>query len=382
MDNERPLRSVPDDELLRRLGSLVHQSRAVEHDLVAHIAEVDARKLYAREAYPSMFVYCTNVLHLSDAEAYLRIAAARASLLHPVILTLLADGRLNLTSVNLIRRHLTPDNRDVLLARAAHRSKRQILKLIAEIAPRPDVPAVMRKLPERRMPPQQSVPSPVAAPTLELCPDTVVPPAPPVAEAVPPMPTVRASVAASPMPVPALELCPKRVEHPALVLPLSPARYKVQFTAGARLHDLLERLRGLMRSTVADPDLATLIEIAVAEKVERLEARRFGKTKAPRTVLSKVDPNPFSRYVPAEVKRIVSERDGYQCCFRESQAERCPERGNLEFHHQHPYGLGGDRSPGNICLMCGPHNQYFADLDYGRKVMDRHRQARKTYRGS
>jgi hypothetical protein len=70
MDNERPLRSVPDNELLRRLGSLVHQSRAVEHDLVAHIAEVDARKLYAREASSSMFSYCTNVLHLSEAEAY------------------------------------------------------------------------------------------------------------------------------------------------------------------------------------------------------------------------------------------------------------------------------------------------------------------------
>ena len=381
MDNERPLRSVPDDELLRRLGSLVHQSRAVEHDLVAHIAEVDARKLYAREACPSMFVYCTNVLHLSDAEAYLRIAAARVSLLHPVILKLLADGSLNLTTVNLIRRHLSSDKRDVLLARAAHRSKRQILELLAEIAPRPDVPPVMRKLPERRTPPRPPVPGPVGAPIPELGPDRVVPSVPPVAEAVP-MPTVRVSVAPSPsMPVPALELCPERVEPPALVLPLSSARYKVQFTAGARLHDLLERLRGLMRSTVPDGDLATLIEAAVAEKVERLEARHFGKTKAPRTVVSTVDPNPSSRYVPAEVKRIVSERDGYQCCFREPRGERCPERGNLEFHHQRAYGLGGDRSPGNICLMCGPHNQYLADLDYGRKTMDRHRQSRKTARG-
>jgi hypothetical protein len=380
MDNERPLRSVPDDELLRRLGSLVHQSRAVEHDLVAHIAEVDARKLYAREACPSMFVYCTNVLHLSDAEAYLRIAAARVSLLHPVILKLLADGSLNLTTVNLIRRHLSSDKRDVLLARAAHRSKRQILELLAEIAPRPDVPPVMRKLPERRALPQQSVPA-VPAPTLELCPDRVVPPVPPLAEVVQPIPVMPAPIAVSPMPLPALALRPERVAPPTLVLPLSPARYKVQFTAGARLHDLLERLRGLMRSTVPDGDLATLIEAAVAEKVERLEARHFGKTKAPRTVVSTVDPNPSSRYVPAEVKRIVSERDGYQCCFREPRGERCPERGNLEFHHQRAYGLGGDRSPGNICLMCGPHNHYLADLDYGRKTMDRHRQSRKTARG-
>ncbi len=77
MDNKHPLASVPDDELLRRLAEILHQSRRTESDLVAHIGEVDARKLYAREASPSMFAYCTDVLHLSEPEAYLRIAACR-----------------------------------------------------------------------------------------------------------------------------------------------------------------------------------------------------------------------------------------------------------------------------------------------------------------
>ena len=43
-----------------------------------------------------MFSYATDVLHLSEAEAYLRIAAARASRRHPVLLTMLDDGRLHL----------------------------------------------------------------------------------------------------------------------------------------------------------------------------------------------------------------------------------------------------------------------------------------------
>src|SRR2546425_9287912 len=37
-----------------------------------------------------------------------------------------------------------------LLERATHRSKRQIEELIAEIAPRPDAPVVVRKLPGSR----------------------------------------------------------------------------------------------------------------------------------------------------------------------------------------------------------------------------------------
>ena len=43
---EKPdLETVSDDELLRRRSELLKQSRRTEADLVAHIAEVDARKL-------------------------------------------------------------------------------------------------------------------------------------------------------------------------------------------------------------------------------------------------------------------------------------------------------------------------------------------------
>ena len=73
------LKSISDDKLLTRLTELLGQSRRTEADLVAHIAEVDQRRLYAREACPSMFAYCTQVLHLSECETFLRIAAARAS---------------------------------------------------------------------------------------------------------------------------------------------------------------------------------------------------------------------------------------------------------------------------------------------------------------
>jgi hypothetical protein len=69
MRESSKLKAVPDDVLLRRLSSFVRDCRRVEADLVAHIGEVDARKLYAREAMPSMFAYCTRVLHLSEFEA-------------------------------------------------------------------------------------------------------------------------------------------------------------------------------------------------------------------------------------------------------------------------------------------------------------------------
>jgi hypothetical protein len=98
-----------------------------------------------------------------------------------------------------------------------------------------------------------------------------------------------------------------------VVEPIAPARYKIQFTAGAELHDKLERLRALMRSSVPDGDLTVIIEEAVTEKLERLEAKRFAKTKAPRKSLAETDTPPSSRYIPAPVKRAVYERDQGQC---------------------------------------------------------------------
>ncbi len=81
-DELKSLSRLSDDQLLARLSSVLKQSRRLESVLVAHIAEVDARRLYAREASSSMFQYCVDVLHLSEAEAFLRIAVARASRRH------------------------------------------------------------------------------------------------------------------------------------------------------------------------------------------------------------------------------------------------------------------------------------------------------------
>ena len=104
-DTSRPLAAISDDDLLHRLADILTQSRRVEKDLVAHVAEADERRLYAREAYPSMFAYCTESLHLSESEAYLRIAVARASREHPMLLAMLGDGRLHLSGIALLAPH-------------------------------------------------------------------------------------------------------------------------------------------------------------------------------------------------------------------------------------------------------------------------------------
>jgi hypothetical protein len=377
MGKSSKLNAVPDDELLRRLSNLVGRSRRVDADVVEHIAEVDARKLYAREAVPSMFAYCVQVLRLTEFEAYLRITAARASREHRMLLTMLRDGRLHLTAVARLASHLTPKNSEALLRRAANKSKREIEELIAELDPKPDVRAAIRKLPvrtvqaTRRQDAQGGGGTTVAravsgrARESELVPERVESPTLTVAAGgVPSLPVAAASpVSARPMPFEVL----------------APSRHKVQFTASDELRDKLERLQALLRATVPDGDLATIIDLAVTEKLERLEARRFGKTKNPRKGLEETDTTPSSRHIPSSVRRAVYERDGGRCTYVDSHGKRCTARDRLEFHHHGvPFGRGGDHSPSNVFLACRTHNTLLAEKDYGTKKMARYRRRQRS----
>jgi hypothetical protein len=306
-----------------------------------------------------MFVYCMQALHLSEAEAYRRITVARAARRHAVLLAMLRDGRIHMSGMALLVPVLTSQNCDVVLERATHKSKRQIEQLVAELAPRPDVPSVMRKLPGPRPAPSSGA-ADGAGESFGWAPELV-----PGRVAASTAPRLVTGTAGSPA---------SAVLRRAVVEPLSPGRYKVQFTASAELHDQLERLAALMRSEVPDGDIAAIIGRAVAEKLERLEARRFAKTATPRKTtprkaVSRGDSSGPSRHIPAAVRRAVRARDAERCRFVDEQGRRCPERKRLEFHHRRPYGMGGDHSPENISLLCPAHNRYLAELDYGKAAV-------------
>jgi predicted restriction endonuclease len=124
-----------------------------------------------------------------------------------------------------------------------------------------------------------------------------------------------------------------------------------------------------MRSEVPDGDLAAILGRAVTEKLERLEARRFAKTAAPRKSPQASHSAPTTRRIPAAVRRVVVARDGSRCAFVDPQGRRCSERHRLEFHHRHPFGMGGDHRLGNVGLLCAAHNRHLAELDYGQTTM-------------
>jgi hypothetical protein len=135
-----------DDELLSEARRLLGAERKLTAKLVAYLAEIEDRRLHLVAGYGSMFDFCTRGLGLSENEAFRRIAAARLGRRFPVVHSLLASGAVHLSTLELLREHLTDQNHEELLESASGKTKREVDALLATRFPKPDAPAKIRQL--------------------------------------------------------------------------------------------------------------------------------------------------------------------------------------------------------------------------------------------
>ena len=327
------LAPLSDVALVARVGRLAAHERHATADLVESLAELDARQLYLGAGFPSLFVYCTQVLHLSEHAAYRRIEAARCARKFPEVLVRLADGSLTLTAISLLAPVLGATNASRLMDAACHKSKREVEQLVAAERPQAPVAATVRKLPCRA----------ATSPTAELVATTHEAKAAPELAA---LPTV---------PIP-----PRRGE----IRPIAAEIYKVQFTLSRDGHESLRRAQELLRHSIPTGDVAAIFERALTLLVAQLEKRKLAATDRPRLVAAQSQKTKSSRHVPADVRREVWQRDAGQCAFVGTEG-RCPERGFLEFHHCIPFADGGPTSVENLQLRCRAHNLHEADVWLG-----------------
>jgi hypothetical protein len=124
MGNRRGLEQLDDGALLEKLRELLHEDHAIEAELLAHLGEVDHRRLYRERAHSSMFRFCVDELFLSESVAYKRITVARVTRTYPMLLGKVARGELHLTGLCLLAPHLTAENVEELTRAATHQSKR------------------------------------------------------------------------------------------------------------------------------------------------------------------------------------------------------------------------------------------------------------------
>ncbi len=347
--------------VLQGLVTLVARGCTHTAELIAYIGEVDARKLFLPAGHPSMFSYCVNVLHFSEQAAYKRIRVARMARRFPAIFDALAEGRVHLSGLFLLKAFMTRRNADELLAAVTHKSCREIEKVLAERYPQADVPTRVRALPKAR-----GVAWPPIVETSAITPaDT---------SGQLSVRTVAASLAKGERSTSILRTAEvtQNVEppaKPAKVAPLAPKRYALQLTMSQEMHDKLRHAQALLSHALPSGDVAAVLERALDEFIAKLEKAKYAAAEKPRAIKANTSANP--RQIPAHVKREVRERDGFQCTFVSESGQRCPERHFLEFDHIDPVSRGGKATAERMRLRCRAHNQYEAEQSFGHAFMQR-----------
>src|SRR3974390_2197850 len=114
---------LSDARLLESLRGICWQGRALLARLLAHLVEVEERRLHLQAACPSMLQFCVGRLGMSEDEACRRIQAARLARRFPDLLVRLERGELTLSTVALLHDALTEASYPALVAAAAGKTK-------------------------------------------------------------------------------------------------------------------------------------------------------------------------------------------------------------------------------------------------------------------
>lgn len=303
--------------------------RDTRTEVIAHLAEVEQRRLYLAQACSSMYTFCIERLGYSENEAHTRLQVARLCSRFPEAMAALESGAIHLTGLALLCPKVTEESVRELLAEATGKTRREIEALLARRFPRPDVPPSITPLHPARCEQDGSV-----RPTL---PEQGAP---------------ASTEAAAPS---------------ARVEPLSAASFRIEFTASTELHEKLELARNLLSHAVPSGDLASLFERALDELLAAELKRRMGAGK-PRKRRSLVE---GSRHVPLDVVRAVWERDGFQCTFVDEDGHRCSEVRHMTIEHRDPFARGGPPTVENLCLLCRAHNLHRARAIFGDAHVER-----------
>ncbi|HET9253091.1 MAG TPA: hypothetical protein VFP58_13340 [Candidatus Eisenbacteria bacterium] len=338
------LTRLRDDVLLRDLAALIVEERTAIASVLAYLAEVDTRTLYIPLGYSSLYAYCREELRLSEDTTCKRIQAARAARRFPILFTELAEGRLHVTAVCMLAPHLTDENVEELVRAATHRRKSEIEELLACCLPSG---AQTLLAPEGEPAPEQvNVVSGGSGPCgLDLAAE----PAP-------------EQVNASHQPA------PEQVDGSGTGPLLSQVESLVPLMVRPGTRDRARYLQALLSHAIPSGDISQVLDRAMDLLTEEVEKRRFGTGAGVRRRRTGI----WNRYIPAQVRHAVWNRDGGRCTFVGSNGHRCHSDKFLEFDHVNPRNR--EDTVEGLRLRCRVHNQYEAERVFGTEFMNRKRE--------
>ena len=330
--------------------------------LIAHLAEISARKYHLVLGYKHLFEYCVKRLNLSEGSVTRRIQVARVCNRYPQLLAALGRGGLHLTGAGLIAPHLSEDNVDDLIKQAEGKSKRAIEAMLVNRAPKAVFKPAIRKLPA--CPPKNDA--------------------------------ARLSQAEAALPAPRAEARPNILEQ------ATGERYNFRFSADRAFAEKLERFAEVLGIEVPRNHMPEILEVALDLALDKRDPQRKNarrkkrrakacpghlkeqasasktekKPRNPGTEASTASPKRTTlpetmstqpgRHIPAVIRGRVLEKADYRCEYRSSDGRRCSARAGLQIEHTRPFAVYRSHDEAYLCVLCAEHNRLAAERYFGK----------------
>jgi hypothetical protein len=259
---------------------------------------------------------------------------------------------------------LTPENREHVLPRFFHASKREAK--VVSVALQPEAAAPRREVVTmlRVAAPAPALDLPGAAAGTRNRDDAAVHPDEPN----------RANDAP---PCPAAPAAPARASRRDSTEPVTAELSRLHVTVARRFQEKLEAARAALSHAHPGANAEEILEAGLDLVLAR-HAKRKGLVEKPR----KDTPSPASSRVPAHVKRAVWIRDGGRCQWPLDGGGVCGSTLRAELDHVVPRARGGPSTVENTRVLCRVHNDLAARRAFGDDWMDRFTRKRGTPRAA
>lgn len=375
-------KNLSDADLMETLKKTIAAERSNIAASIACLIEITARDLHTRLGASSLFVYLTRELKLSESSASKRCAAIRAVRDFPQILPLIQSGRLHLSNISLISRHLTRENAGRLISLAQTQTQRGLEKALAvefPVAAKRDSVRPVVCPSQRSSVALQVDDTPRFDNRSDHRLDADEKSSHQVSE------SLDGGASESHMEIFALEGAP----------PQAALGVRVHATLNADAAAALEFLAGAMPGKSASEILSLAVcelrrrrDVASAKPVNRKKAEKNKKFEheTPEREKSDREPSMPSRYISSALRRAVAQRDGYRCSYvapvkygadgtgktalENSEVRRCEAVHRLEFDHVTPRAFGGQNTAENLRLLCRSHNNLSAKDAMGKEFIE------------
>jgi hypothetical protein len=259
-----------------------------------------------------------------------------------------------MTSIVELGKVLTPENRDEVLPRFFHCSKREAAEVAAVIRPDP-APARREVVTKLRAAPM-TTPVLASSPADRAATPEVSRPAETVRRVQPVEPPHANSTPSAPNFLP-----PER----EVTEPLTADLRRLHVTVSRRFLDKLETARAALSHARPGASAEEILEAGLDLLLAR-DAKKKGQVEKP---LAKSRPAKPDR-VPAHVRREVWRRDAGRCQWALDSGGICGSTRRPELDHVIPRARGGPSTVDNVRILCQTHNLLAARRVLGDGLMD------------